>query len=390
MKKFNILFPLICLIVISCTTRQKTSESLELPREWKFQTGDNPEFSKPDFLDQEWKTINVDSYWETQGYAGYDGISWYRTKVVIPSSLKKNNTTLKTVRISLGQIDDVDEAYLNGKKIGETMGWDTQRTYLVPFDLIEWDKENTLSIRVSDMGGNGGMHGGIYSISNVRLSDIVILKTNDKPSEFKSSDLKFDKTLLFNFKVPVEKMEGTIHVKVYDAVSKAVLFKNEDHIVVGSKADSVYRISVQLKEPSTCKIDYLITSNALADTLKFSTLLAYNPATRANEHFEYPAIKYSVPGKIMPFELGNIEFGGYLYERLNANLTQRLLKIDETGILECYYNRPGKQTWVGEYTGKYLHAASRVWHSTHNAQLKTQMDRIVDILIGCQNEDGYL
>ena len=390
MKNSNILFLLICLIINSCTTNQKTSESLELPKEWKFQTGDNPDFSKPDFVIQEWKTINVDTFWETQGYAGYDGIAWYRTKVVIPSSLKKNNTILQTVRISLGQIDDGDEAYLNGKKIGEMMGWDAERTYLVPFDLIKWDKENTLSIRVNDMGGNGGMHGGIQSIGNVRLSDIAFLTTNDKPSEFKSSDLKFDKTLLVKFKVPVEKMVGTIHTKVYDAVSKAIVFEEEDHIVVGSKADSSYRISVEVKEPATCKIDYSFTSNDLADTLKYSTLFSYKPTPRADEHLEYPVIKQTVSDKAMPFDLKNIEFGGYLNERLNANLTQRLLNIDETGILECYYSRPGKQTWVGEYTGKYLHAASRVWHSTHNAQLKAQMDRIVDILIGCQNEDGYL
>jgi len=390
MTKTHILFPIICLIVISCTPRQKTSESLELPKEWKFQTGDNPEFSKPDFLDQEWKTIFVDSYWETQGYAGYDGIAWYRTKVVIPSSLKKNNTILKTVRISLGQIDDGDETYLNGKKIGEMTGWDAQRTYLVPFNLIQWDKENTLSIRVSDMGGNGGMHGGIQSIGNVGFSDIAFLTTNDKPSDFKSSDLTFDKTLLVKFKVPVEKIEGVIHVKVYDAVSKSVLFKKEDRIVVGSKADSIYRISVPLKEPATCKIDYSFTSADMADTLKYSTLFSYIAKPRADEHMEYPVIKQTVTGKAGPFDLKNIQFGGYLNDRLNSNLYQRLLNIDETGILECYYSRPGKQTWVGEYTGKYLHAASRVWRSTQNAQLKVQMDRIVDILIGCQNEDGYL
>ena len=51
---------------------------------------------------------------------------------------------------------------------------------------------------------------------------------------------------------------------------------------------------------------------------------------------------------------------------------------------------PGKQTWVGEYVGKYLHAASRAWRFSKNEQLKEQMDRIVDILIACQNDDGYL
>ena len=378
------------LLSISTLFGQKANTSVELPMEWKFKTGDNVEFSKPDYVDQDWKTIKADNFWETQGSPGYDGIAWYRTKVVIPSSLKKNNTVLQTVSVSLGQIDDGDETYLNGKKIGETIGWSTQRIYLVPFDLIEWDKENTLSIRVNDMGGNGGMHGGLYSISNVKLSDIVILKTNDKPSEFKSSASKFDKTLLFRFKVPVEKIDGIIQVKVYDALSNVLVFKKEDHIVVGIKADSTYKISIEVKEPATCKIDYLFTSNDLADTLKYSTLFSYKPTLRTDEHVEYPVIKQAVPGKAMPFDLENIHFGGYLNERLNANLTQRLLNIDETGILECYYSRPGKQTWVGEYTGKYLHAASRVWRSTKNTQLKSQMDRIVDILIGCQNEDGYL
>jgi DUF1680 family protein len=390
MKSKNIFYVIVLLFSVSSVFGQKTSESVEIPKEWNFKTGDNPEFSNPDFVDQDWKTIKADNYWETQGYSGYDGIAWYRAKVIIPSSLKKNNTVLQTIRISLGQIDDGDETYLNGMKIGETIGWSTQRTYLVPFDLIEWDKENTISIRVNDMGGNGGMHGGIYSISNVKLSDIAFLKSYDKPSEFKSSESTFEKNLIFNFNVPIEKIEGVIHVKIYDAVSKAIVFKKEDHVVIGNKADSTYKISIKIKEPATYKIDYTFTSIDLDDTLKYSTLFSYKPTPRGNEHPEYPLINQTVTGKAMPFDLKNIQFGGYLQERLNANLTQRLLNIDETGILECYYNRPGKQTWVGEYTGKYLHAASRVWRSTQNAQLKVQMDRIVDILIGCQNEDGYL
>ena len=390
MKISNILLLIIFLIINSCATNQKTSEIFELSKEWKFQTGDDAEYSKPGFNDVGWKTIMADKYWETQGYTDYDGIAWYRVQVVIPSSFKTNNELQKTLKLFLGRIDDSDETYFNGIKIGGINTYDAERSYIIPLDLIQWDKKNQIAVRVNDTGGNGGMYGGILSIGNLRLSDIAFLTTNDKLSEFTSPNTKFDKTLLFKFKVPVEKMEGTIYVKVYDAVSKAVLFKNEDPIVVGSKADSVYHISVQLKEPATCKIDYSFTSNDLADTLKHSTLFAYKPTPRADEHPEYPVIKQTVPGKAMPFDLENIQFGGYLNDRLNANLTQRLLNIDETGILECYYSRPGKQTWVGEYTGKYLHAASRVWHSTQNAQLKTQMDRIVDILIGCQNEDGYL
>lgn len=104
----------------------------------------------------------------------------------------------------------------------------------------------------------------------------------------------------------------------------------------------------------------------------------------------HPFIKEIIPGKFMPFALENIRLDGYLNVRMNANLVERLLNIDEKGILEGYYNRPGKQAWVGEYAGKYLHAASRVWRSTSNVQLKAQMDRIVNVLIGCQLDNGYL
>jgi DUF1680 family protein len=389
--KTKIIFAIIIsMIAISCRTNQKTNDFIELPKEWKFQTGDNADFSKPDFNDQAWKTIKVDSFWETQGYPGYDGIAWYRTQVVFPSSLKKNNELLKAVRISLGRIDDADETWFNGRKIGETDGWDTDRSYLIPFDLIKWDKENVISVRVNDTGGNGGMYGSPHEIGDARLSDVIVLVSNDKPLAFTSQNSKFNKTLIFHLRTAVEKLQGDLRIRVYDPKSKEVVFQKDEHIVIGEKTDTSCTSEISIKEPNTYKIDYVFTAKSLPDTLKYSTLFSYKPGIHMNEKFEYPVVKLTVPDKSSPFGLENITFGGYLNDRLNANLTQRLLNIDETGILECYYNRPGKQTWVGEYTGKYLHAASRVWRSTKNNQLKTQMDRIADILIACQNEDGYL
>jgi len=392
MKSKVIFFMLLCLVSTSYATNQKTIESLELPKEWKFQTGDNADFAKPDFNDEIWKTIRVDSYWDSQGYANYDGIAWYRTRIVLPSSLKNKSEIIKVVRISLGRIDDDDDTFINGHKIGAIRGRNTERSYLIPNDIIQWDKENVIAVRVTDNGGNGGMYGGInQSVRMARLEDILTLKTNDNPSEFTSDgNFRFDKTLDFNFNVPVEKIEGTISVKVYDFKSNIVVFQKENNLEVGNNADTSYHVTVEIKDPNTYKISYSFITKSLADTLKYSSLFSYKPDIRTNENFEYPVVKLAVPGKSNAFGLENIQFGGYLNDRLNANLTQRLLNIDETGILECYYNRPGKQTWIGEYTGKYLHAASRVWCSTKNASLKAQMDRIVDILIGCQNEDGYL
>ncbi|MGD0754997.1 MAG: beta-L-arabinofuranosidase domain-containing protein [Bacteroidales bacterium] len=389
--KIKIIFAIIaCMIATSCGNNKKTSDIIELPEEWKFITGDNPEYSNPGFNDQSWKSIKVDNYWEAQGYPGYDGFAWYRTRAVFPASLKNSNKLFKTVRITLGRIDDADETWLNGKKIGETDGWDVDRSYYVPFNLINWDKENVIAVRVYDRGGNGGMYGRPHSIGGARLSGILDLKTNDKPPAFTSKNSEFTKTLIFHFKTPVEKLRGNLRVRVYDPKNDKVVFQKDAHIVIGTKADTSYTSRITIKEPDTYKIEYVLTSRSLTDRLRYNTLFSYKPGNHMNEKFEYPVVDLTVPDKASPFGLENITFGGYLNERLNANLTQRLLNIDETGILECYYNRPGKQTWVGEYTGKYLHAASRVWRSTQNKQLKTQMDRIANILISCQNKDGYL
>lgn len=390
--KTKIIFTIIFSIIeLPLFAGQQSIVSINLPKEWKFQTGDNPEYSKSDFNDQSWKTIQIGNPWETQGYADYDGIAWYRSRVVIPSKLKKDNSLLKSVRISLGKIDDSDLTFLNGEKIGETSGVNEDRAYVIPFDVINWDKENVIAIRVNDRGGRGGMYSGNYSIGNTGLTDIVFLGTNDKPSVFASSGAsKFNKTLLFNFKVPIEKLEGKINIKVYEPKSKVVVFQKEDNITVGNKTNTTYSVAVNVKKPGSYKIDYSFFSKFLPDTSKYSTLFSYLKTPRINEKLKFPLVKPVIPNKSNPFALEDIKFDGYLNDRVNANLVQRLLNIDETGILECYYNRPGKQEWAGEYVGKYLHAASRAWRFSKNEQLKAQMDRIVDILIGCQNVDGYL
>jgi len=390
MKKSVPIALVICFLLALQVKSQQVTQNIDIPKEWKFQTGDNPEFSKTEFQDQNWKKINPDDFWENQGYDGYDGIAWYRTRIVIPSSLKKNGELIKAVRISLGRIDDEDITYLNGQKIGATSGWDIGRSYLIPYELIHWDQENVIAIRVNDMGGNGGMHGGTYALGAVQLSDVLALSVTDKPGRFITPDTKFSNSLHFHFKTPVDKIEGTLKVKAYNTRSKAVVFQKDDQVSIGSKADSVYTVSLEIKEPGTYKIEYSFNCAALSGSLTAGSMLAYVSIPRIKEQVEYPVVKELIQSKAMPFDLADMSFGGYLNERLNANLIQRLLNIDETGILECYYNRPGKQTWVGEYTGKYLHAASRVWRSTKNPQLKEQMDRIVDILISCQNDDGYL
>jgi len=66
----------------------------------------------------------------------------------------------------LGRIDDVDEVWLNGERIGGSGSfppnymtvWDQERRYPVPASLIRGDGSDVLAVRVFDGTGNGGLY----------------------------------------------------------------------------------------------------------------------------------------------------------------------------------------------------------------------------------------
>lgn len=135
-------------------------KSINLQGRWNFSIGDNLEWSKPDFNDSNWEKINVPARWEEEGYQGYNGFAWYRTSVVVPEDFKN-----RIVYLELGYIDDVDEIYFNGEKIGQTGSFPPQfstayqsfRKYVVPNSLIKLNKENFISVRTYDAQLEGGI-----------------------------------------------------------------------------------------------------------------------------------------------------------------------------------------------------------------------------------------
>jgi DUF1680 family protein len=378
-------------IAISCNPRQQSTDSIDISMGWKFRTGDSSAFALPDYDDRPWLPVQTGDYWENQGSVDYDGTAWYRLHIIIPSGIKNSNSITKAVRISLGRISDSDVTYLNGKMIGSTMGRDIDRNYLVPYDSINWDQVNVLAVKVRNRRGNGGLYAGPYEIGSPGLNNFLALEAQDEPFGLDPSGGSVVKrTLNFKFGIPVERIQGTVVARIYDPETKAIVSEKRKRITVGSTTDTTCNLVSKMEIARPYRVDYSFFSGYFTDTLRLNMLYSYIKIPRTDETSVSPVVPQIVPGNAMPFYQGDIKLEGYLNDRLNANLYQRLLNIDEKGILEGYYNRPGKQTWVGEYAGKYLHAASRVWLYSGNDQLKIQMDRIVDILIACQNEDGYL
>ena len=127
---------------------EKLSKVKDLNGTWKFSIGERKEWVSPDFDDGDWELIKVPSPWEEQGFHGYNGFGFYRKTFVLDKALEG-----RSLYLVLGYIDDVDETYLNGKKIGSTgsmppniaTAYNAKRVYYIPENYLHFGEKNTSS-----------------------------------------------------------------------------------------------------------------------------------------------------------------------------------------------------------------------------------------------------
>lgn len=136
---------------------------------WKFTTQSIKNIHSPQFDDRKLGELYVPATWDSQGYQEYDGYGWYRKKFTLP-----DNFPLKNLFLVLGQIDDIDKVYLNGKLIGSTKNLEAYhevdindayrlyRSYRIPEGVLK--KQNLLSVEVFDKYGEGGIYSGPIGI----------------------------------------------------------------------------------------------------------------------------------------------------------------------------------------------------------------------------------
>lgn len=107
----------------------------------------------PALDDQAWPTLNAPQVWEAQGLPGLDGRVWLRRHITLTAAEAAGAATLHVVRV-----DDCDETFVNGQPVGQTCGWDLPRAYALPAGLLH-EGDNLVAVRVTDTGGDGGIHG---------------------------------------------------------------------------------------------------------------------------------------------------------------------------------------------------------------------------------------
>lgn len=166
---------------------------LDLRGKWKFEVGDDLRRAEPGFDDSRWEEIFVPAPWEDEGFPGYDGYAWYRKRITVPKSWSD-----RPLLLNLGNIDDVDEVYLNGIFIGFSgqfppkylTAYSVDREYPIPTGVLKFGQENVIAVRVYDEELSGGIirgKPGIYERTDWLTPDVAItagwkIRKGDDPS----------------------------------------------------------------------------------------------------------------------------------------------------------------------------------------------------------------
>ncbi|GAA4314676.1 putative Ig domain-containing protein [Compostibacter hankyongensis] len=256
---------LLCWIAAGLSLCLQAQAQVSLDNGWKFRQGDDTAWAAPAFNDDGWKAIKVGTPWEYQGYDNYDGYGWYRLHVKIPASLRSGSANPGDLRIELGKIDDGDEVYLNGKRIGANAGkkgsikkgpYDALRVYRVGQNdpAIRWDGDNVIAVRVYDHSGNGGMWEGPYRLSITDITDDV--QIDPGASGFSLGDHQAGKSVTLHSSHDTYRFSGMLHLAVIDPQDGKTVWEKTVPAAFSAGKDFHYTFTASVPEQRSYQLRY--------------------------------------------------------------------------------------------------------------------------------------
>jgi len=137
--------------------------------EWLFNKGDNSKWKEESIDDKDWNKVMLPAHWKDHSnLKDKKAYGWYRKNLIIPENLKG-----KDFMLDIGRIDDVDETFLNGVRLGGKGKFPPEfgsakydiRCYRVAAKLLKGDGTDLVAVRVYDEDGDGGIYNAGYSAS---------------------------------------------------------------------------------------------------------------------------------------------------------------------------------------------------------------------------------
>ncbi|WP_310530586.1 sialate O-acetylesterase, partial [Novosphingobium sp.] len=107
---------------------------------------------------RDWKT------WGVSATEKLNGMVWFDRAIELTAAQAAQGATL-----DLGAIDEVDQSWVNGKAIGNSFGWATDRSYALPVGALKAGR-NRIALNIYSAWGLGGLFGPADKIA-LRLAD---------------------------------------------------------------------------------------------------------------------------------------------------------------------------------------------------------------------------
>ncbi len=331
----------------------------------QFITGNDSSWSATSFDDKEWKTIETGKVWQEQGFPDYHGYAWYRVHIVIPSSLKQTAVWKDSLRLFLAHVNDVDETYLNGVRIGKTGAfpsdaggyiskWPAVREYHIAADnpAIHWDAENIIAIKVYDGGGTGGIFMGLPYIDMLEKADGLAIAIAQDSIHYNGTHVAVPLTISNQFNTSVT---GTFNINIRDAALQKTI-ANKSFLLTLKPFES-NRLSFSVPNQSGIELSYSFTQQGTALTLTHSQIIPYilTPQPSLLPHINSAAVLGVHPGSPILFKVAATGQKPlhYAISRLPKGLQLDVV----TGIITGYLADSGEYTMnvsVSNVIGKAL------------------------------------
>ncbi len=327
--------------------------------QWKFITGDSAVYKNPSFNDSAWADIDMNKIWEEQGYDPYDGYAWFRTKIIIPSSLRDKSFLKDSLRIFLGKINNFDQSFLNGKILGvngknmpadavldtsfihaPSNYWDLERRYTLAADdpRILWDKENVFAVRVYDEGGQGGMYTGNQELSMTSVKEYLKFDNGSKPFEFEGQNLK--KSFAVTNRSASLTLQGNFTIDAQGKLDSSSLYHINERLILKPHESKTYEISLkQLDQSALITYDFKFDGANQSLVVKEESPYILTPEISDSPKINGPDVYGARPGN--PFLFAVPASGKRPLAYIAEGMPQGLNLNEKTGIITGSVSKKG-------------------------------------------------
>jgi len=119
-------------------------------------------------------------------------------------------------------------------------------------------------------------------------------------------------------------------------------------------------------------------------------LLLLFPVILSQKSITKTQITNSVNDKIMSFSPSNVKIEGYLGEKMNLVISQRIKSQDVDHLVEPFRHKEETHLWQSEFWGKWIQSAIAAYDYNRDPEMLVIIKKAVSDLISTQMPSGYI